>query len=362
MFTTICNRIHFSASTKLRYNKNYYNRVIIHTERVMTLATMKDVAKLAGVSLSTTSYALNGSNKISEATRQKVLEAAKQLNFSPNAAARSLKTKKTKIIGVILSDFIGPYFSSLLAGIQQQVREDGYDVIVISGIETGERFIRQRLVDGMIMLNPAIEDSVIGAYASHETPFILMDRKLEGDGIYNVMINNYDAFTEMTQHLINQGGKKIAYMSGDIYACDNKYRQNAYQQVLKNNGLTYSRTFECNYTKEMAYQLIKDLIEKQDIDFDTLACANDLMAVGAIEAFKEAGINIPKDIIVSGFDNIELSEYCYPQVTTYHIDRYQWGRKAGEIMMRAINKEEGIHTHEFTGYLIERDSTKKASN
>lgn len=328
----------------------------------MTLATMKDVAKLAGVSLSTTSYALNGSNKISEATRQKVLEAAKQLNFSPNAAARSLKTKKTKIIGVILSDFIGPYFSSLLAGIQQQVREDGYDVIVISGIETGERFIRQRLVDGMIMLNPAIEDSVIGAYASHETPFILMDRKLEGDGIYNVMINNYDAFTEMTQHLINQGGKKIAYMSGDIYACDNKYRQNAYQQVLKNNGLTYSRTFECNYTKEMAYQLIKDLIEKQDIDFDTLACANDLMAVGAIEAFKEAGINIPKDIIVSGFDNIELSEYCYPQVTTYHIDRYQWGRKAGEIMMRAINKEEGIHTHEFTGYLIERDSTKKASN
>ena len=120
----------------------------------MTLATMKDVAKLAGVSLSTTSYALNGSNKISEATKQKVLDAAMQLNFSPNAAARSLKTKKTKIIGVILSDFIGSYFSSLLAGIQQKVRENGYDVIVISGIETGERFIRQKLVDGMIMIRP----------------------------------------------------------------------------------------------------------------------------------------------------------------------------------------------------------------
>ena len=328
----------------------------------MTLATMKDVAKLAGVSLSTTSYALNGSNKISDATRQKVLEAAKQLNFSPNAAARSLKTKKTKIIGVILSDFIGPYFSSLLAGIQHQVREDGYDVIVISGIETGERFIRQKLVDGMIMLNPAIEDSVIGAYASHETPFILMDRKLEGDGIYNVMINNHDAFTQIMKHLVQQGSKKIAYMSGDTFASDNNYRHDAYQQVLKYYELTYSRTFECDYTKEKAYQIVKHLIEKQEVDFDTLACANDLMAVGAIEAFKEAGINIPNDIIVSGFDDIELSQYCYPQITTYHINRYQWGRKAGEIMMRAINKEEGIHTHEFTGYLIERDSTKKASN
>ena len=328
----------------------------------MTLATMKDVAKLAGVSLSTTSYALNGSNKISDATRQKVLEAAKQLNFSPNAAARSLKTKKTKIIGVILSDFIGPYFSSLLAGIQHQVREDGYDVIVISGIETGERFIRQKLVDGTIMLNPAIEDSVIGAYASHETPFILMDRKLEGDGIYNVMINNHDAFTQIMKHLVQQGSKKIAYMSGDTFASDNNYRHDAYQQVLKDYELTYSRTFECDYTKEKAYQIVKHLIEKQEVDFDTLACANDLMAVGAIEAFKEAGINIPNDIIVSGFDDIELSQYCYPQITTYHINRYQWGRKAGEIMMRAINKEEGIHTHEFTGYLIERDSTKKASN
>lgn len=328
----------------------------------MTLATMKDVAKLAGVSLSTTSYALNGSNKISEATRQRVLDAAKQLNFSPNAAARSLKTKKTKIIGVILSDFIGPYFSSLLAGIQQQVREDGYDVIVISGIETGERFIRQRLVDGMIMLNPAIEDSVIGDYASHEMPFILMDRKLEGDGIYNVMINNHDAFTQIMQHLIDQGGKKIAYMSGDTYASDNKYRQNAYQQVLQYHELTYSKIFKCNYTKEKSYQIIKKLIKNQEIDFDTLACANDLMAVGAIEALKEAGYKIPQDIIVSGFDDIEISQYCNPQVTTYHIDRYQWGRKAGEIMMRAINKEEGIHTHEFTGYLVERDSTKKASN
>lgn len=328
----------------------------------MTLATMKDVAKLAGVSLSTTSYALNGSNKISEATKQKVLDAAMQLNFSPNAAARSLKTKKTKIIGVILSDFIGSYFSSLLAGIQQKVRENGYDVIVISGIETGERFIRQKLVDGMIMINPAIEDQMIKAYSSNDMPFILLDRKLEGEGIYNVMINNRDAFYEIMKCHIHNGRKNIAYLSGEQHAPDNIYRHESYQKVIHDKGLTYSKTFECNYTKDEAYRIIKNLIESDQIDFDALACANDLMAVGAIEALKEAGINVPQDISVSGFDDIEFAQYCYPQVTTYHVDRYQWGRKSGEIMMRAINKEEGIHTHEFTGYLIERGSTKKASN
>ncbi len=328
----------------------------------MTLATMKDVAKLAGVSLSTTSYALNGSNKISDATKQKVLAAAKQLNFSPNAAARSLKTKKTKIIGVILSDFIGSYFSSLLAGIQQQVRENGYDVIVISGIETGERFIRQKLVDGMIMINPAIDDEVIQAYANNDMPFILLDRKLEGEGIYNVMINNRDAFYEIMKGHINNGRKKIAYLSGELHAPDNTYRHESYQKVIQDHNLTYTKTFECNYTKQEAYNIINKLIQSDQIDFDALACANDLMAVGAIEAFKEAGIKVPEDIAVSGFDDIELAQYCYPQITTYHVDRFKWGRKSGEIMMRAINKEEGIHTHEFTGYLIERGSTKKASN
>ena len=114
-----------------------------------------------------------------------------------------IKNKKTKIIGVILSDFIGPYFSSLLAGIQQ-VRENGYDVIIISGIETGERFIRQKLVEGMIMINPAIDDEIIQAYANNDMPFILLDRKFEGEGIYNIMINNRDAFYEIVEgHIHN---------------------------------------------------------------------------------------------------------------------------------------------------------------
>ena len=115
--------------------------------------------------------------------------------------------------------------------------------------------------------------------------------------IYNIMINNYDAFAQIMKHLINQGSKKIAYMSGYAYASDNNYRYKAYQQTLKDNQLTYNRSFECDYTKEQSYEIIKNLIKNQDIDFDTLACANDLMAVGATEAFKEAEFKIPQDII-----------------------------------------------------------------
>ncbi|MGL4336122.1 MAG: LacI family DNA-binding transcriptional regulator [Turicibacter sp.] len=319
---------------------------------------MKDVAKLAGVSLSTTSYALNGSNKISEATKNKVLDAAKQLNFSPNAAARSLKTKKTKIIGVILSDFIGSYYSSLLAGIQHKANEYGYDVIVISGIQTGERFIRQKLVDGMIMVNPAIEDDVIKDYANADLPFILLDRKLEGEGIYNVMINNRDAFYEIMQYHIKSGRKRIAFFSGEKLTQDNTYRYEGYLKSIQDNELVYQKVFQGNYVKNDAYDLMKDII-KEGIDFDAIACANDLMAIGVIEALREAKIKVPEEVSVSGFDNIELSEYCYPQVTTYNIDRYQWGRKASEVLMRAIQHEEGIHTHEFGGYLIERGSTLK---
>ncbi len=318
---------------------------------------MKDVAKLAGVSLSTTSYALNGSQKISESTRQKVLDAAKQLNFSPNAAARSLKTKKTKIIGIILSDFVGSYFTQLLSGFNHKMIESGYDVIVISGLETAERFICQRLVDGMVLINSDIPNSVIHRYASSEFPFILLDRKLEGEGIYNIMINNEDAFAEIMNMHIEDGRKKIAFFSGEEIVTDNIYRQAIYKKVVEDKNLEYNRIFQGNYIKEDAYHEMKKVIANNEVDFNAVACANDLMAIGVIEALREANINVPEDVSVSGFDDIELATYCYPPLTTYHINRRMWGEKAAEVMLRALAQEEGIHTHEFPGHLVKRGST-----
>ena len=321
------------------------------------MATIKDVAKLAGVSLSTTSYALNGSSKISEPTKQKVLAAAKELNFSPNAAARSLKTKKTKIIGVVLSEFIGVHFSDLLAGINHQMTKNGYDVIVISGIETGERFIRQRLVDGMILIDSKISDDIIIKYSSSEFPFILLDRKLEREGAYSIMINNQEAFTEIINMHLNNGRRRIAYFSGEVTSIDNKYRYESYKNVLEAHNINYTRVFEGNYIKETAYQLMSASIENGDIDFDAVACANDLMAIGVVEALNDANIKVPEQVAVSGFDDIELGTYCSPKLTTYRIDRRAWGEKVGEIMLRALIQEEGIHTHEFPGYLVKREST-----
>ena len=323
---------------------------------------MKDVAKLAGVSLSTTSYALNGSSKISEPTRQKVIEAARQLNFSPNAAARSLKTKKTNIIGVILSEFVGSHFSPLLAGMNEIMMQNGYDIIVLSGIKTGERFIRERLVDGMILVDSRISDSVIEQYSKADFPFVLLDRKLESEGIYNVMIDNKRAFTEIMNMHLKNNCQNIAYFSGEAVTLDNKYRYDVYNNVLNAHNITYRRIFNGDFQKDQAYNQMKQFLSTNEVDFDAVACANDLMAIGVINALTEAGFNVPKDISVSGFDNHELGEYCTPTLTTYHVDLRSWGKKAADIMLRALANEEEIHTHEFEGYLVQRQSTSKKSN
>lgn len=328
------------------------------------MVTLKDVAAKAGVSIATVSCALNDSPKVTEKTKQKVLAVVKELDYIPNKTARNLKKRKTETIGLFLSDFGGPFYNDLIQGVQEVTMNSGYDLVVCSTYggtrSTGYTFLKERSVDGAIVLATNLSDSELIGVSKKNLPLVLLDRELTDDNIYSVRIDNYQGAYSAVEHLVNEGCRSIACLTGPNDSYDSSKRLNGYKDALSKNGIEVedAKIFHGDFKEQSGYDVAKGL-NKSNLP-DGIFCMNDEMAIGMITAFEEMGINVPEDVAIVGFDDIRLSSYIKPPLTTVGHPKYDWGREAARIVFAALNEKEQEKATVLSTSLIIRSSSVRS--
>ncbi len=325
------------------------------------MATIKDVAKLAGVALSTASYAMSGDSKVSAKTREKVLEAARQLNYQKNGFAMDLKRSRTNTIALILTDLSGPYYSELIRSIQDVALSNSYDLIACSSMggkdSTAVRFLLEKRVDGAIVLAHNITDEILQAAGSSRFPIVVMDRLIASEGLINVVVDGELGGYSATRYLIEKGHEHIAYISGPANSYDNALRYKGFQRAMQEAGLEEKTKWKLNggFIREGGYKSTKMMLMQGELP-SAVFYANDEMAVGGMKALEEGGISVPDDISVIGFDDIQLAEYIQPPLTTIRQPMYESGSLAGHLLFQMLNGDTVNDFYKLKIELVERQS------
>lgn len=328
--------------------------------------TIKDVAKLAKVAVSTASYALNGTGKVSQETREKVLKAAEELGYRPNGVARDLKRNvKTGIICMFVNDLGGPFYSEVLRGVQDIAGFNGYNLIACNHTMT-DKFLSERRVDGAIILSPNIPDKLLERVAGPQFPIVVMDRELKHEHIYNVLLDNINGAYLASKYLIDLGHRKIAYISGPMISYDNIKRLEGYKKALDDHNIGFdpSLIVQGRFTEEGGYGAMKLLMfnsKQNNINIEAVFCANDEMAIGAINALSAEGIRVPEDISIIGHDDIRLASYIKPSLTTIRHQQYEWGTMAANLVFQGLKEGSKGGNMILPAKLIERESCKRVN-
>ena len=339
------------------------------------MANIKDVARKAGVSISTVSYAINGSPKVSAGTRARILKIAKDLHYSPSGLAKNLKSKRTNIIGVFMDGVVGPYYGSLVLGVQEMIKASGYGVIVtiIDKAEKnyGYNLLMERWVDGAVILNAAMISRDFLKNMGRQMPLVLVDIEPEfakelspQEKIVLVELDSAGGVRQAVQHLAGLGYKKIGYLAGLEKSFDNKIRYTAFREALAEAGLSFDDRwyYQGGYRNHFAYESLKAVLPDANLP-EALFCANDEMAMGALRAFEEFNVRVPEDIAIVGFDNIDYTPLLKPSLTTISYDRYRIGEQAvkrifemleGKFSPEPIRIETTLVVRESSGAKLKR--------
>lgn len=298
------------------------------------MATIVDVAKVAGVTPTTVSRVINNRGYISEKTKIKVFEAMKELNYQPNEIARSLTKKKTNTIGVIVPHISHPYFSKLISNLENQASKKGYKIILCNSKEEAEKeqeyldMFKSNRVAGIVLCSGNVDASEINV---GDTPIVLLEKNFE-EGYFGIQCDNYQGGKLATEHLIECGCKSLLHFSGVIgedMPADN--REKAFIEACEKNGIQYFvKKCDLNIYNDMNYyNYIKEtLINLPKID--GIFASSDLIAAQVIQVCNELNINIPKEIKLVGFDDVDISKLTTPTITTIH-------QPITEMAMEAIN-------------------------
>lgn len=326
------------------------------------MPTIKEIAEMANVSTATVSKVLNGKDKyISEKTRQKILEIVEREGYIPNGIAKSLKIKKTKTIGLIMPDVMNPFFAELARGAEDAAEKRGYIVIIcnsenrISKEEKYLNILQEKMVDGIIMT--ASESIASHSIEKCNIPIVLVDRDLEMDKpIGHITVNNEEGIFMATKYLIEKGCKNIGFISSKIVNKLSNERLEGYKRALEEHGFAVDedKIYLENYNVESGYNGARYLLDKGDID--GICCGNDMIAIGAIRSLKERGIRVPEDVKVIGFDNISISKYIEPPLTTIAQPIYEIGQESVKMLLSIIEKKDVNLTKVLDLKLVERGS------
>ncbi|HOO43688.1 MAG TPA: LacI family DNA-binding transcriptional regulator [Bacillota bacterium] len=322
------------------------------------MSTIKDVAKMAHVSVATVSRVINQKGYVNAETKEMVLEAINALNYVPNELARSLFQKKSSIIAVLVPHLTSYYFADLLEYIEDLTLELDYRLMVCNSHDDPEKeaqylkIFDQYNIDGLILIanTHRIED-----YKHLEIPIIEIDHKLTED-IPSVTSNNVQGGILAAEKLISGGCKKIIHFRGPSNLMTVRERTEGFKSILEKNQI-YNFSYDLAF-KNPDPKDIENVI-KSNLDCDGIFCDSDYIAILAIQALKKAGKRIPEDVQVIGFDDIELAEILEPKLTTISQDRKLIGAYAVNSLMRLINKQELTQFHQKIDVkLIERETTK----
>ena len=319
------------------------------------MITIKDVAKHARVSVTSASYALNGTGTISAATRKRVLDAAAELNYHPNAFARHLKNRKTRTLGVFITRFGGSFYEDILEGIHDTVLKTDYELLVCPESRDIRKMLTHRQVDGAIIFDTKIKSDLLLRLASENFPIVVMDRFLQADHLLPLLIDNSHGACLAYQHLFAQGARRIAYISGAIDSYDNTERRRAFLSEAGLNQLEV-QCFDGNFTEESGYTAALSMIAAGPLP-EAVFCANDQMAIGFIRAMRERNIRVPEQVALIGFDDIQLSKYICPALTTVRVSRFAWGALAATQLINFLENGAAFQPARIPVELIVRESS-----
>ncbi|MBP3985069.1 LacI family DNA-binding transcriptional regulator [Pseudoxanthomonas helianthi] len=326
--------------------------------------TIKDVAREADVSVATVSRALNGHDNVAEPVRKLVLETASRLRYQPHAAARSLSSRRTQTVGVVLPDLYGEFFSELIRGIDQVARAHRQHLLVSSyhghPEEQGAalRAMRGR-VDGLLVLSPyADRPGFLTDNLPDSLPAVLINTQLPESGYPTLSIDNYRGATAMVEHLVESGHKRIAFIGGPADNFDARERARGYRDALA-RLLPKQSPWELpgDFDEASGYEAGRKVLEAE-VRPDAVFAANDMMALGCLYAFNQAGVRVPEDIALAGFDDIPLARFVHPPLTTMRVNIAELGGMAMGRLLQAIESgPDAAAPQLLTPELIARDSS-----
>ncbi|SHJ89112.1 LacI family DNA-binding transcriptional regulator [Tepidibacter formicigenes] len=332
------------------------------------MVTIKDVAKKAGVSISTVSRVINNSKPVSNEIRQRVLKVIKETGYVPNPLARSLVTKKSQLIGVIVPDISDFFMGELLNGIEEVGKIYDYDILLCNSYgEPDEELkyinlLKSKQVAGIIFVSWKMEKRHVEAIESGNIPAVYISKNAKDFDIYSVSIDNFKASYEMTKYLIENGHKKIAFIKSSVQdSIMDSDRFKGYKKALEENNIKLEETLikEGDSTSESGHYLMNEIFEFKNIP-DAVFAANDEVAVGVINCILDNGYKVPEDISVAGFNDIKLASLYRPSLTTIKQPIYDMGAVSIRMIVKMINEEEIGDKNIYLPYkLIERQSVSK---
>ncbi|MDN4072434.1 LacI family DNA-binding transcriptional regulator [Fictibacillus terranigra] len=335
------------------------------------MATIKDIAKHAGVSVTTVSRALNGYSDVNEKTRDKIKAVAKELNYSPNLLARSLVMKKTKTIGLLVSGMQiegskDNFTYEVLCGINDCAGERGYDLILFSTNtelqqeKTYNQLCQERKVDGVILQGIKTDDPYLREVVESDIPCVLVDIPIESDSVGYVTTDNKEGAKKAVEHLIGLGHRQIGMINGHKQAFVSQERLEGYRLALEEAKLDFKEenVVDGAFSESEAQVQAAELLKKNP-KITAIFCASDLMALGTIKAAAGMGKQVPQALSVAGFDDIILASYSSPTLTTIAQDRYQIGYESAILLIQILEGKAGSRKKVLNTNLIKRESTAK---
>lgn len=325
-------------------------------------STIRDVAEQANVSVATVSRVLNGSDSVRPETEAQVLDAVEALNYLPNEAARSLRTQKTRTVGVLLPNMHGEFFAQVTRGLDQRAGEDGHHVLVSNSHtdeNEAESVLRSLLgrVEGLIILWPRLDIEFLEALVPDDLPIVLLSTSVDTPRFHTLSFDNRAGAYAAVEHLAEHGHERVAILTGDPANFDAQERLAGYRDAVADLDLVADPALEIegDFTQEAGRAAV-DRLTRLTPRPTALFASNDSMALGVLRGMHEAGLRAPDDLALIGFDDIPTARYAAPSLTTVHAPTLELGRRAVDALLEASTASGAPGHQTLETRLVRRES------
>lgn len=332
------------------------------------MATIYQVSELAGVSLATVSRVINNTGKVSDKTKQKVIDAMDELGYRPNTMAQSLATNITNSVGILIPELKGPFFGQLMSGVEETLRAVNKHAIITASHSDEKRekegieFLLSRRVDALILHVDALSDEYLEELSNGPVPLVIINRLVPSIADKCIHLDNKIGGYLAAKHVIEQGHTRIAYMTGMEWKADSNDRLFGHKAALEELGVPFDEDllYVGNFEHESGAKGLTDLMHREK-PFSAVICANDEMATGAMAMARKVGLDLPHDLSIVGYDNIIYASYMYPTLTTINYPVYQMAQMAAKYVLKEVYEHKNIEiSTQFTPKLVTRNSVAKS--